>query len=224
MSGTVEEALPPAVPAHVRRVVLALVAVLAVVGPVSTALSPTLIVEAPLLLVALSAVNRHIVLAAAHVDPVPLLLVGSARRMLSLLATYGLGYLYGAAALSWAEARHPRVARLVRWCEDWLQRVGPALLVVMSSYTLMGLAGATRMRLRTFLLASGLGNLIYVAAVVWLGDAVSAWSRPLLAWLARHLVEATVICIALVLAQQLWRRRRGASRITPPTDLSPPAP
>lgn len=195
-------------PPRVRGLVLGSLAVLTVAGALGTAFSPYLLVEQPLLLVALSADNRHVLLAAAQVPPLPLWVVGTVRRMLSLLLTYGLGALYGPAAIRWTAGRFPRVGRLVAWLERLLARWGPALLVPFSSYTLVGLAGVTRMPLRRFLWGAGLGNALYMAAAVWLGEAVARWSALFIAWLAQHLVESTVVCVLAVVVQQLLRRRR----------------
>lgn len=196
-------------PPRVRRTILLGLAVLTAMGAVGTALSPWLLVEQPLLLVALSAQNRHVLLAAAQVSPLPLWVVGTARRMLSLLLTFGLGALYGRAAVRWTAGRFPRVARLMGWLEGLLGRWGPLLLVPFSSYTLVGLAGVTRMPLRAFLLGAGLGNAIYMAAAVWLGESVARYSELFIAWLAQHLVESTVVCVLAVVIQQLLRRRRA---------------
>jgi membrane protein DedA with SNARE-associated domain len=194
------------VPPGVRRAVLAAAVVLAVAGSFAAAFSPYLLVEHPLLLVAGSAVNRHILLAAAVVDPLPLWVVGSLRRMAALMVTYGLGYLYAAVALQWAKDRSPWIHRLARWLQRLIQRWGAILLVPFSSYTLVALAGATRMSLRPFIVAATVGNLLYVAALVWLGDIFADWSRELIGWLSDHVVESTVVCVLLVAVQQWWSR------------------
>lgn len=206
---------PP--PPNARRVVLGSLAVLTVLGTVATGLSPVLLVEFPLLLVAGSAVNRHILLAAAVVDPVPLFFVASLRRWLSLVVTYGVATLYAAAALRWAQERTPWLHRPVAWLERQLARWGPWLLVPMSSYTLVGLAGATRMPLRPFLVAVTVGNALYVGALIWLGDAVAVWTLMLVAWLELYLLESTLVCLLLALAGQAWSRRHGG-----PGSLGPP--
>lgn len=111
---------------------------------VGTALSPYLLVKSPLLLVALSPAAHHVALAAATVDPVSLIAVATLRRVLTGLSAYGLGYLYGQAALDWVEQRHPRLARLVRLVERLFARIGVALLVVAPAPTVAVLAGAAR--------------------------------------------------------------------------------
>ncbi len=178
-------------------------------GSLATAFSPYLLVEQPLLLVAGSAVNRHVLLAAAVVEPFPLWVVASLRRLLALLVTYGLGYVYGAKALSWAEERFPWAHRLAVWLQRLLDRLGVGLLVPFNGFTLVALAGVGRMRLRPFLVAVTLGNLLYVAALVWLGDLAAEWSRLLIDWIAAHLLESTLACVLVVVVQQVAARRRA---------------
>ncbi len=198
---------------HSRRLLLGVIAVITVVNSAAAAFSPYLLVEHPLLLVAGSSVNRHIALAAALVDPGPLFVVGAARRMLSVVVTYAVGYVYGATAMRWAKGRMRWLHAAAGWLQRVLDRFGPALLVPFSSYSLMLLAGATRMPLRRFLLAAGIGNLLHVGVVVWLGDLVSVWSLVVIDWLGDHLFESTAVCVALVVMQQavsrIRRRRAG---------------
>jgi hypothetical protein len=102
--------------------VFGVLAVLTLASLLGTALSPYLLVERPLVLVALAPEARHVALAAAAVDALPLIAVGTSRRVLMALASYGLGILYGASAITWVEQRYPRLARLVRFLERLFAR------------------------------------------------------------------------------------------------------
>lgn len=193
---------------------LALAAVLTVAGFVGTALSPYLLVKNPLLLVAISPAPHHVALAAATVDPLPLVVVATLRRLLLGLCAYGLGYIYGHASFEWLRKRYPRVGRFLGLVERLFARGGLALLVVAPAQTLVLLAGASRSRLVPFMIALSAGNALWTTLTYYLGDALSVWTDQLIAFLADHLVESTAVCVLAVLLQQVTVRLVRRSRRT----------
>src|SRR5687768_2121274 len=102
-------------PANVRRAIVAFVVVMSALGIIGTALSPYLLVKHPLLLVALNPDGRHLLLVAPDVDFLPLLAVAAPRRVLALLATYGLAGLYGQQMVRYAEKRVKAVGTIARF-------------------------------------------------------------------------------------------------------------
>ncbi len=173
---------------------------------IGTALSPYLLVKSPLLLVALSPAAHHVALAAATVDPAPLIAVATLRRVLTGLSAYGLGYLYGDAALQWIEQRHPRLARLVRFVERLFARFGVALLVVAPAPTVAVLAGAARSRLSLFVVALTLGHALWNTVTQFLGDTFARTTDLLTDFLGEHLLESTLACVTIVVLQQALTR------------------
>jgi membrane protein DedA with SNARE-associated domain len=165
-----------------------------------------LLVKSPLLLVALSPAAHHVALAAATVDPVSLVAVATARRVLTGLSAYGLGYLYGQAALDWVEQRHPRLARLVRFVERLFARFGVALLVVAPAPTVSVLAGAARSRFGLFLVALTVGHALWNAITQYLGDTFARTTDLLTDFLGEHLLESTLACVTIVILQQSLAR------------------
>jgi membrane protein DedA with SNARE-associated domain len=198
-----------------RAAILVLLSSVTAASLLGTALGPYLLVKSPLCLVALSPAAHHVALAAATVEPVPLIVVATLRRVLTGLAAYGLGYLYGHAALEWLEQRYARLARLVRWVERLFARFGVALLIVAPVPTIAVLAGAARSRLIWFVLAFALGHAIWNTVTQLLGDAFARTTDLLTAFIGEYLVESTLLCVALVALQQglaLLLRRRRQSR------------
>jgi membrane protein DedA with SNARE-associated domain len=189
-----------------------LVVTLTVANLAGTALAPYLLVKSPLLLVAVSAAAHHVALAAASVDPVPLVLVATLRRVLTGLGAYGLGYFYGRAALAWLDQRYPRLAKLVVWVERLFARFGVLVLVVAPAPTVALLAGSARSRLPAFLLALTAGHLLWNSVTYYLGDAFARWTDLLTASIGENLLESTLVCVLVVGLQQgitaLVRRRR----------------
>jgi membrane protein YqaA with SNARE-associated domain len=192
--------------------------VLTAASLLGTALAPYLLVKNPLLLVALSPAAHHVAFAAATVDPWLLISVATLRRVLMGLGAYGLGYLYGRAAIEWLEQRHPRLAQLVRFVERLYARFGVALLVVAPAPTVAVLAGAARSRIAYFLLALTVGHVLWNTLTQHVGDAFARRTDLLTAFLDEHLLESTLVCLAAVALQQgivrLLRSRRSRAAAT----------
>jgi membrane protein DedA with SNARE-associated domain len=186
--------------------ILALLGLVTITNLVGTALSPYLLVKSPLLLVAMSAAAHHVALAAATVDPLPLIAVATLRRTLTSLAAFGLGALYGPMAVAWLEQRYPRLARLVRLLERLFARWGVLLVTIAPVPTVSVLAGAARTRLVLFLAALVAGLTLWNSVTYTLGDALSLWTDLLTAFFRAHLVESTLVCIALIALQQGYLR------------------
>lgn len=197
-------------PPRARTFAIGLAVGLAALEAIGTALSPWLLVEAPLLLIALSPSGRHLAMAVLTESAPLIILVATARRVLALAATWLIGAIYGRVAIAWASARFPRVARFITWTEGLLTRFGAPLLVVAPGFTPSLLAGVSGIRFPTFAAAVSVGTAFYCALTVFFGEALAGWTRPILDWLVEHVVGATIVCVVLVSAQQLWSRwRRG---------------
>lgn len=197
---------PEAVSPALVRITLLLAAIASGANALGTALSPWLLVNTPLLLVGLSPDLRHLLLVAGHVDPALLTLVAVVRRVISMVSTWSLAYVYGFTVVRWMERRYPRLGAMMRWIESFYGRVGPVVLVLIPGYTVSALAGAARTGWRIFLPATILGQVIWVLASVWIGESIAAWTAPILSFFEAHVVEATVIAATLVGGQQLWSR------------------
>jgi len=215
-------------PPRARRAIVAVFGLLALGSIVGTALSPYLLVRQPWLLVLLAPEGRHIALVATSLPAVPLILLGSLRRVLGLVASYGIGALYGEAAVRWAEQRYPRLAPLIRFLERAFGRFGALLLLLAPMHSLTVLAGAGGTRFVAFLVSVTAGQAFWVTVTFYFGDAIAAWTGPVIAFLSEYLVESTLVCVALVAAQQILSRlKRGGSRdVVPhaPEDLEPNQP
>jgi membrane protein YqaA with SNARE-associated domain len=179
-----------------------------------TAFAPYLLVKSPLLLVAVSPAAHHVALAAASVEPAPLIVVATLRRVLTGVGAYGLGLLYGSAALGWLNERYPRLARFVAWVERIFQRWGVGLLVLAPAPTVALFAGAARSRFLVFLAALTLGHALWNSVTYSVGDALAVWTDVLTSFVGENLLESTLVCLAAVALQQalsqIASRRRQA--------------
>jgi membrane protein DedA with SNARE-associated domain len=198
------------IPARLVRASWALLAVLTVASVVGTAVSPLLLVKAPLLLVVLAPDGRHVALVAGRVDPALLTSVTVLRRSLYSVGVYGLGAAYGDLAVTWIEARARRLGKALRALERLFARVGAVLLLALPFLTLCILAGAARTRLIIFLPVLFVGHFLWVFTTVWLGTRFATEAQAVVDFFSERLFESTLVCVALVAAYQFVTRRRAA--------------
>jgi membrane protein YqaA with SNARE-associated domain len=219
--------LPEPAPPRLRAAILGLFFAVTLASLLGTALAPYLLVKSPLLLVAVSPATHHVALAAASVDRLLLIGVATVRRVLTGLASYGLGYLYGRAAIEWLEQRHARLARFVRFVERLFARFGVALLVVAPAPTVAVLAGVAQSRVGVFLAALSLGHALWISLIQYLGDTFARRTELITELVGEHLLESTLICVGVVVLQQTFsrlrrkRQLRNASRGAPADSRTP---
>jgi membrane protein DedA with SNARE-associated domain len=193
---------------EVRRWLLVL-GVLGVGSALGTSSSLYLVNHYPLLLVALSPLGRHILLAAPVADPTALLAVALVRRMLFYLATFYLGRALGPAGIRWIEARAAHFGRFVRWVERLFSRASRAVVLVMAGPTVSALAGISGMRLGTFVTLSTISLVVRLALVIWFAEWLREPLEELLALIDEYWVPGTVVLASGVGLMQ-WRRIRAA--------------
>jgi hypothetical protein len=175
------------------------------------AFSPYLVTHHPLLLIALSPVGRHLVLAAPNVDPVAFIAVTVLRRLLFFVACFHLGRSLGPWAIPWIEARAARFARVVRVAERLFARAPRLVVLAIAGPSVSALAGVAGMKLGVFapLAATSLvfRALFYLGFAAWIDEYVAL----ALAWIDRYWVPATLVMVTGVALHQ-WRRyaRRGS--------------
>lgn len=198
-----------------RHAVLLLVAATTLASTLGSAFLPYLAAQQPVVLLLSSADARNIVLAAPHVDLPTMLLIAVPRRALGMIATCGLGVLYGRSALAWSARRFPRVSRFIDKLEAVFARFDRASLVFWPTYTTSALAGARGTTAGRYLPWMVVGQTIYVAAYAKVGAALSVWTDRAIRAVSPYLVEATVATVALACVYQgvayARRRSRAAS-------------
>lgn len=191
---------------------LAAAALLTSIGLCGIAFAPALLTYSPLLLIGMSAIPRHLVLAAPLTDPGSFVIIATLRRVIGCTLLYYLGESFGETGLEWLERRYPKARRAVKWLERVFRRVGPLVLFVAPSQPMSALAGNVRMPLWQFLPAVSCGQLIWVGLTYWLGDYLSEWTTPVTAWLSENVVSTTLACVVAVVAYQVVRRYRQRKR------------
>jgi membrane protein DedA with SNARE-associated domain len=184
---------------------------LAVAGFLGIAFSPVLLVEAPLLLIALSPLYRHLVVVAPMVDAPSFFVVAIVRLFAADPFMYALGKRYGRTALGWVEARSPFMGRFLRIVERIFARAGAFVFLASQALTVCTVAGVFRMPKGKFVAANLGGTLLHVTVAWYLGDALRLWVVRFQAWVDAHVVPLTAVTVAAALVGWLvWRR--GAAR------------
>lgn len=217
------EDAPKPVGARARRLLLALVLATTVASALGSAFLPYLAAEQPLVLLASASDARNVVLATPRVSLPLLLLVAVPRRAIGMVATYGLGLLFGRAALAWSARRFPRVSAFFDRVVALFARFERASLVLWPTYTTSGLAGVRAMPWARYLPFMVVGQTLYVLTWAKVGVALSSWTERAIRAVSPYLVETTVASVALVGLYQgisYLRRRREADATGDPAPPS----
>jgi membrane protein DedA with SNARE-associated domain len=182
-----------------------------VVAMVGDVVGPSLINEHPLWQISMNARNRWLLLAAPQVAAWPFFIVGFVRLVAIDPLFYVLGMQYGDAALRWAERRLEDDAGLVRKLEQWFGRAAPAVVLIAPNSYVCLLAGATGMRLRTFLVLNVIGTLGRLTLFSVAGAAFRVQLLDLLEFVQRY--QWWLVAVSLLAASLQARRRRGSGAL-----------
>jgi membrane protein DedA with SNARE-associated domain len=204
--------VPRTEPTPVDRRAIALfavpMAVLTLAGWVGDALFPTLLEEAPLLLLACNPRLRNLVIVSPEVDVAPFAVVAVGRLLLSDPLFFWFGRRYGDAAIRWMERRLGPGAAPVLWAERAFRKAAYPVVAIMPNNWICLLAGATGMRWWWFAALDLGGTVARIAAIRVVGD---AFADPILSfndWVGDNRVWLTAVTV-LSVAALAWRSTRG---------------
>ena len=193
--------------------------ILIVIGTVANALTPWLLKNHPLWLVALEARNRNLLAAASRVDVVPFVVFAVIRRMLSDPLFFLLGHLYGEDALRWAQRRLGGNEIIVQVTQDWFRKASGFMVFLFPGALICVLAGVSRMSVRTFVTLNFLGTLTMVIAMRLFARALRGPIDAVLRFNDRNVKWLTVVSIALVLVALALQRLRGGGELEAVLDI-----
>src|SRR4051812_30215543 len=180
---------------------------------VGNALAPTLIKDAPLLLLVLAPKIRWLLLVANDVDPLTFFLVPLARATAVLVVFFLLGHWYGDRSLRWLEQRTGNALRPVLWVERNFHRARVPVTFLFPGNVSALLAGADGMSVPVFFGVA----LASVALRLWAVRALAEVLRgPLLdvvSWIGDNQLWLTVASVAGVMLWVGWSNRHGVDRV-----------
>lgn len=220
-----EAAAPPEAghrPVDRRAVALFAVpmAILTILGWVGDAFMPTLLDEAPLLLLVCNPRLRNLVLVSPEVSFLPFVLVALGRLLVSDPLFYWFGRRYGDVAIRWMEHRLGAGAKPVLWFERAFKKAAYPMVALMPNNWICLLAGATRMNWWAFATLNLGGTLARILAIRMLGD---AFADPILSfndWIGDNRAWLTAITFGIVFLL-VWRSsRKEHGAIETPEELA----
>jgi membrane protein DedA with SNARE-associated domain len=193
-----------------RRLALLLAPVLAitVAATVANALAPTLLADHPLLLLGLNPLFRYMVATAVLVDPVPFFMVALVGKLATDPIFYFLGRRYGDAAVRWIEQKMG-AGEYVRTVERWFVRARYPVVFLAPNRLVCTLAGATRMRLRSFIVLNLTGTLTTIFVARSLSGALAGPIGAFVRFTDRYQWWLTALTVTAVLVSVTLQRRRG---------------
>jgi membrane protein DedA with SNARE-associated domain len=198
----------PRVPHRVRLTLFLVPMALAFTSAqVAKAMWPTLLTEAPWTLLAMSSNTTRMLLVQPLVPARVFFGLAIARPFLLVPLYYCFGRCYGEAALRWAERKLGPQSRVIAAIERIFRRFSYILVAWSPNGIVSIMAGATRMRARTFFALAAVRTLINVTIVYFLGDILRAPLHDFADFVSDYQWYLTPITFSLV-AVQLWRRRR----------------
>jgi membrane protein DedA with SNARE-associated domain len=181
---------------------------------VGDALAPRLVDTHPLLLIAMNARNRNLILVTNQLDAVSYYSVGFLRLLASDPVFFLLGYFYGDAALNWMEKRTRTFGGQLRQWEHWFRRASYVFVFAAPNNFICVFAGAAGMGLTGFFIANITGTIVRLYVLRRLGDVFEAPIDDLLDFIKDHRGPLLVASIVLVVVMTLLEYRKGDGEIS----------
>ena len=185
------------------RSLLVPIVVFTMLGVAGTALTPPLAARHPLLLIAMEARDRNLLLA-RHVGVAVFVVVGSARRLISDPFFYLLGRHHGAAGVSWLQ-RHGG-GRVVAATVRAFRRAAYPMLVIFPGAVVCTLAGDAGVPPGAFGVIVVLRTIAVVLMIRFVGNVFAGPVDATIRFFDQHLVATSLASMALVAGWMLWER------------------
>lgn len=140
---------------------------------IGNAIHPALLKNHPMWLVAMEPRTRYLLLVAnKDVAFAPFLIIAVVRKLLGDPFFFVLGHLYGDNAVAWVERRFDNNSGLVRRIERLFRRFAPVMVFLFPGPLVCVLAGATGMRVATFVICNVLGTVVAVTFFYFLAESI----------------------------------------------------
>ncbi len=212
------ETVPPARPAPSRRTLTLIVVpiiVIFVVGTIGNFIHPTLLVNAPLLLVAMEPRFRYMLLVAPRVDLLPFMVIVLIRRLFADPLLFALGRLYGESGVRWMERQLQDTIGWVRKVERGFGKAAWIFVLLWPGLVICTLAGATGMRFGVFIAL----NIIGTFATTYLAYAASDLVSTPIGWINNFYAgnQKILLVISIILFGLMFLTRRMQGKGEPLT-------
>jgi membrane protein YqaA with SNARE-associated domain len=172
------------------------------------ALLPMLLVRAPALLLLLSPMLAHLVLAQPLLEPLPYFAAALAGSILQGAIAYQFGLALGDKARIWLEGRGAATHPATTWTLAWMKRAAPLVLLTLAGPPVCALAGVARVRPVVVYPIMVLAQVIWVGACWLFGSAVPEQLAQIHTFVETHVVELSIVAGIWVGGTWLWKRHR----------------
>lgn len=159
---------------HTLKLLVAPVIFLVICSNLANVFWATLVDTHPLLLIALSSINRYLILVSDQLDPVSYYAVGTLRLLVSDPLFFLLGYWYGDRALAWMDVRAPSYGPMLRRFQTLFGKAAWPLVLLAPNNFICLFAGAAGMRISLFFAVNLVGTVGRLYLIRVLGDAFSS--------------------------------------------------
>lgn len=155
---------------HTLKLLVAPVIFLVICSNVANVMWPTLQEDHPLLLIALSSINRYLILVSDQLDALSYYGVGTLRLLVSDPLFFLLGYWYGDRALGWMDRKSPSYGAMLRRAQQFFGTAAWPLVLIAPNNFICLFAGAAGMRIAWFLLLNVTGTVARLYLIRVLGN------------------------------------------------------
>jgi hypothetical protein len=185
---------------------------------VGNALAPTLIKDAPVLLLVLAPKIRWLLLISNEVDALTFFLVPLARATAVLTVYFLLGHWYGDRSLRWLEQRTGNALRPVLWVERNFHRARVPVTFLFPGNVSALLAGSDGMPVALFFVVALASIALRLWAVRALAEILRGPILEIVQWIGDNQLWLTVVSVAVVMIWVGWSNRHGLAGATDSVD------
>jgi len=210
---------------HTLKLLVAPIVALIVISNIGDALAPKLVESNPLLLIAMNARNRNLILVTNQLDALSYYGVATARLLLSDPLFFLIGYWYGDTALTWMESRTKTYGSMLRQWERWFQKASYPLVFIAPNNVICLFAGAAGMSAPAFFIINISGTITRLYLIRWLGEAFERPIDDVLDFIARYRVPLLVVSIsffAVMMVRELRQSGEDLEALEEAIDEDPP--
>jgi membrane protein DedA with SNARE-associated domain len=197
---------------------------LIIISSTGDALAPHLVDHHPLLLLAMNARNKNLILVTNYLDAPSYYVVGTLRLLLSDPLFFLLGYWYGDAALKWIEQRTKTFGETLRQIEGWFGKAAyPLVFIAPNNYICM-FAGAAGMSVSGFFAVNVVGTMARLYLIRRLGEQFDEPIGRVLDFIKDYRLPLLVISIALfgfLMVSELRRAKTDFGALADAIDEEP---
>jgi membrane protein DedA with SNARE-associated domain len=210
---------------HTLKLLVVPIVALIVISNIGDALAPKLVESNPLLLIAMNARNRNLILVTNQLDALSYYGVATARLLLSDPLFFLIGYWYGDTALTWMESRTKTYGSMLRQWERWFQKASYPLVFIAPNNVICLFAGAAGMSAPAFFIINISGTITRLYLIRWLGEAFERPIDDVLDFIARYRVPLLVVSIsffAVMMVRELRQSGEDMEALEEAIDDDPP--